>query len=162
MIFTSKTNQNKYITQTQPQTQMQTQIQLQTQPQIQTQIQTQTGNHEIGTELCKSAFAELLLKTQHKAIILKFGAEWCGPCKQIDPLVHQLMAQMPEDIKCYVLDIDDENSFDLYAFLKSKRMVNGVPVLLCYKQGNVSWVPNEVVVGANPDHVRAFFERCLL
>jgi len=119
------------------------------------------ANNQIITELSKAAFAEELQKNE-RAILIKFGAEWCGPCKQIDPLVHLLMRQMPADIKCYVLDIDDEASFDLYAFLKSKRMVNGVPVLLCYKKGNLSWVPSDVIVGANPEHVKAFFERALL
>jgi len=123
---------------------------------------TPTGEiNQIITELSKAAFAEELQKNE-RAILIKFGAEWCGPCKQIDPLVHLLMRQMPSDIKCYVLDIDDEASFDLYAFLKSKRMVNGVPVLLCYKKGNLSWVPSDVIVGANPEHVKAFFERALL
>ena len=125
-------------------------------------IPTPTGEiNQIMTELSKAAFAEELQKNE-RAILIKFGAEWCGPCKQIDPLVHQLMRQMPLNIKCYVLDIDDEASFDLYAFLKSKRMVNGVPVLLCYKKGNLSWVPTDVIVGANPEHVKAIFERALI
>jgi hypothetical protein len=72
------------------------------------------------------------------------------------------MSQMPEDVQCFVLDIDDEASFDLYAFLKSKRMVNGVPVLLAYKAGNVSWVPDDVTVGANTENVHLFFQRRLI
>jgi hypothetical protein len=35
-----------------------------------------------------------------------------------------------------IIDIDD--NFEIYAFLKSKKMVNGVPVILCYKKGNQS------------------------
>jgi hypothetical protein len=60
-----------------------------------------------------------------------------------------------------VLDIDEEGAFDLYAFLKSKRMVNGVPVLICYKKGNLTWVPDDVVVGANVEAIQALFQKCL-
>ena len=160
MIFTNSqpTNTNKSNPPTATATATATTNQSNTNP----NKSTPTGEiNQIFTELSKAGFAEELQKNE-RAILIKFGAEWCGPCKQIDPLVHQLMRQMPLDIKCYVLDIDDEASFDLYAFLKSKRMVNGVPVLLCYKKGNLSWVPNDVIVGANPEHVRAFFERSLL
>jgi thiol-disulfide isomerase/thioredoxin len=116
----------------------------------------------VKTELSKADFIELLTKHNTNSVVIKFGAEWCGPCKQIDPYIYQYMSQMPEDVQCFVLDIDDEASFDLYAFLKSKRMVNGVPVLLAYKAGNVSWVPDDVTVGANSENVHLFFQRRLI
>ena len=111
------------------------------------------------TSMSKAEFGEYLQKNAG-AIVIKFGAEWCGPCKQIEAQVYSLMAQMPAEIVCAVLDIDEEASFDLYAFLKSKRMVNGVPALLCYKKGNVSWIPDDVVVGANVTAIQALFEKC--
>jgi thioredoxin 1 len=112
------------------------------------------------TSMNKAEFGESL-KNNTGAVIIKFGAEWCGPCKQIESQVYTLMAQMPTEIMCAVLDIDDEASFDLYAFLKSKRMVNGVPALLCYKKGNMSWVPDDTVVGANAAAIQALFQKCL-
>lgn len=92
------------------------------------------------------------------ALIIKFGAEWCGPCKRIDPLVKDQMTNLPATIKGAIIDIDE--NLELYAFLKSKRQVNGVPVILCYKKGNLTWVPDLVVVGADNNQINAFFENC--
>lgn len=108
------------------------------------------------TSMTKAEFAQCL-QNNPGAIVIKFGAEWCGPCKQIEAQVYAHMAKMPTEIMCCVLDIDEEGAFDLYAFLKSKRMVNGVPAILCYKKGNLSWVPDDVVVGANVLGIDALF-----
>ena len=54
-------------------------------------------------------------------------------------------------------DIDD--AFDLYAFLKSKKIVNGVPAILAYKVGNVGYAPDDVVIGADTSQVKMFFQR---
>jgi thiol-disulfide isomerase/thioredoxin len=111
------------------------------------------------TTMSKDVFVKHLQENTG-AILLKFGAEWCGPCKQIEPLVYDLMSKVPDNVVCACLDIDEEENFDLYAFLKSKRMVNGVPVILCYIKGNVSWIPNDVVVGANSADIIKLFNKC--
>ena len=92
-------------------------------------------------------------------IIIKLGAEWCGPCKTIHGLVYKCFQQMPDNILC--ADIDVDKNFDLYTFLKSKRMVNGIPAILAYYKDNTSYVPSDSVVGANPMKVQEFFTRCL-
>ena len=38
-------------------------------------------------------------------------------------------------------------------------MVNGIPVILCYKQGNNTFIPDDVVTGANPNELHSFFTR---
>jgi hypothetical protein len=70
------------------------------------------------------------------------------------------MSQFPHTIQGAIIDIDD--NFEIYAFLKSKRVVNGVPVILCYKKGNLNYVPNDVVVGADVNQINMFFSRCLV
>jgi len=62
------------------------------------------------TQMTKAEFGEHLQRNQG-ALVIKFGAEWCGPCKQIEAQVYGLMAQMPTEISCSVLDIDEEGAF---------------------------------------------------
>lgn len=91
-------------------------------------------------------------------IILKLGATWCGPCEKIKHVVHGFFATSPDNVVCG--DIDVDHSFDFYSFLKSKKMVNGIPVLLCYKKGNQTYIPDDSVTGADPTELHKFFRRC--
>lgn len=105
----------------------------------------------------RHAFMNLL---QHNTgiIVLKFGATWCGPCKLIEAAVNEFFASSPVEVICG--DIDVDQSFDVYSFLKSKKMVNGIPVLLCYKKGNTSFIPDDMVTGADSKELHLFFSRC--
>jgi hypothetical protein len=91
-------------------------------------------------------------------IILKLGATWCGPCNLIRDVVHGFFATSPPEVICGDIDVDE--SFDFYAMLKSKKMVNGIPVILCYKKGNTTFIPDDSVTGADPVALNAFFKRC--
>ena len=92
-------------------------------------------------------------------IIIKFGATWCGPCKLVDAQVHNWLDKMPETVQSFVIDIDE--CFELYAFLKTKKMVNGIPVILCYDKGNLNYIPSDSIIGADKVGIDAFFQRCL-
>ena len=105
----------------------------------------------------REAFLHLLTNNPG-LIILKLGATWCGPCKQIEHVVHGFFATSPPEVVCADIDVDE--SFDFYSFLKSKKMVNGIPVLLCYKKGSQTFVPDDMVTGAEPQALDAFFRRC--
>jgi len=116
------------------------------------------SSKEILTTLDKKSFAEILQQnTGH--FIVKFGAEWCGPCKQIEGMVKEWMGKMPPQVKCAIIDVDD--NFEIYAFLKSKRMVNGIPVILSYNSGNLTHIPNDVIVGADVTQINTFFMNIL-
>ncbi len=109
-------------------------------------------------EFSRSDFEELLRQNPGK-VVLKFGATWCGPCKVIEPHVNQWFSKMPATVRCATIDVDE--SFDLYGALKSKRQINGIPAILCFNKGNLSYIPDMTVVGADVEQVNMFFKHVL-
>ena len=105
----------------------------------------------------RAHFAELL-KSNPGLLIIKFGAEWCGPCKLIENDVKNYFNNMPDNVQCAIIDVDE--SFDVYSFLKSKKMVNGIPVVLAYYKGNFNYIPDTSVIGADKKQLLAFFQEC--
>jgi thioredoxin 1 len=113
---------------------------------------------EIISEIPDRTSLFYLLDHNPGLIIIKLGATWCGPCKQIQPIVNGFFASSPPEVIC--ADIDVDRCMDLYAFLKSKKMVNGIPVILCYKKGNATYIPDDSIIGSDPNQLHLFFQRC--
>lgn len=111
----------------------------------------------IKTEIPNKVAFQETLERNPGLIIIKFGAEWCGPCKKIEAHVKILMSKMPDNTQCYIIDVDE--SLEVYSFLKNKKMVNGIPAILAYYAGNVSYIPDDSVIGADVVKVNEFFER---
>lgn len=99
-----------------------------------------------------------LLRVNPGLVIIKLGATWCGPCKAIAPVVHAFFASSPQNVVCADIDVDE--SFDLYAVFKQKKMVNGIPVIMVFKKGNISFIPDDSVTGSGAPELDAFFKRC--
>lgn len=101
-----------------------------------------------------------LLQNNPGLIIIKLGATWCGPCKRIKPVLDAFFASSPDNVLCCDIDVDE--CTDLYSYLKSKKMVNGIPVILCWKKGNLAYIPDDSITGADPVELDKFFKRCAL
>lgn len=72
-----------------------------------------------NTELLK------LVEGKEKAII-KFGAEWCGPCKAMKPLLSEL-----ESDEITVIDVDVDVDWEL----ADVYSVRSIPLLLYFING---------------------------
>ena len=92
-------------------------------------------------------------------IFIKFGAEWCGPCKLIENYVHQRFSNMPPNVQTVIIDVDE--NFDVYAYLKNKKIVKTIPSILCYQKGNTHFAPDDVISDSNEDNVKQFLDNCL-
>ena len=111
-------------------------------------------NKLINVIASREEFQDLLNNNEH-VIVFKFGAVWCKPCQIIKKHVEDCVSMMHKNVTCLDLDVDDP--FDLYAYLKSKKQVNGIPCLLAYKKGNVSFAPDESISGTNIADISNFF-----
>ena len=100
---------------------------------------------------------------KNQLIILKFTADWCGPCKKIEPICKEYINNLPETIIFHEIDIDE--SLDLYVKLKKHKMLNGIPALLAFTPGkdiDDHWyVPAECHLGGDEAGVKKFFENCM-
>jgi thioredoxin 1 len=96
----------------------------------------------------------------NEMIIIKFTADWCAPCRSIKDLVEESIKELPNSIKFQEIDIDE--SLELYAKFKSKKMVNGIPAILAFKYGEKEhwYIPDDSVMGGNKEEIRKFFARC--
>jgi thiol-disulfide isomerase/thioredoxin len=113
---------------------------------------------EIISEIASRDVFFHILKNNPGLVVIKFGAKWCGPCKNIHNVVQGFFLTSPVDVVCADIDVDE--CFDLYSFLKSKKMVNGIPAILCYQKGNHTFISDDAVTGADPVLLHSFFKRC--
>ena len=116
--------------------------------------------------LCEISKDELINFQNNAAatqiVLIKFGAEWCGPCQRIKTLCYEYFARLPKNITC--IDVDIDEYIELYVALKSKKMVKGIPTLLAYYGGEREhwFIPNDSVSGADPKEIANFFNRCII
>ena len=64
-------------------------------------------------------------------VLVDFSATWCGPCKQIAPLVEQLADEYDGKVKVTKVDIDESPGS------ASKYGIRGVPTLMVFKGGEL-------------------------
>jgi thioredoxin 1 len=87
-----------------------------------------------------------------KLVLVDFWAEWCAPCRKVDPLLAEIATEMADKVEIVKLNID-ENPETTMAY-----RVMSVPTLTIFKGGE----PVKSIAGAKPkgDLVR-FIESAL-
>jgi len=106
----------------------------------------------------RNAFLQLL-KENPGVLIFKFTADWCKPCQIIKQYVDAHFERISsERIKCIEVNVDE--AFDLFAFMKTKKMMKGIPTMLAYKKGNTNFAQDDSISGAELNEVNDFIARC--
>ena len=86
-----------------------------------------------------SDFEEKVIKAA-TPVLVDFGADWCGPCRLIGPLLEELAPEYEGRLTIAKLDVDKNRETAI------KYGVQGIPSLILFKDGKVA----DQVVGALP------------
>lgn len=69
----------------------------------------------------------------NKPVLVDFGAEWCPPCKKMEPVIAQLKNEAADKYK--VISVDGATQIDIQKQLK----IDAFPVFIVYKNGKEVW-----------------------
>ena len=64
-------------------------------------------------------------------ILIDFWAEWCGPCKQIGPILEEIGNSKKDKLKIFKLNVDENPQ------TPQKFGVRGIPTLMLFKNGKL-------------------------
>ena len=75
-------------------------------------------------------FEREVLKSD-RPVIVDFFAEWCGPCRQIAPIIEQLAVAYGGKVKIAKLDVDES------PLTAGRYNIRSIPMVLAFKNGQV-------------------------
>lgn len=90
-------------------------------------------------EITDQNFAQEV-EDQEGVVLLDLWAEWCGPCKMLEPIIEEIADEYGDQIRVGKLDVDQNQG------VAQKLGVRSIPTVLFFKDGKQV----DGVVGAVP------------
>ena len=83
---------------------------------------------------------------KHDVVIVKFKAEWCGPCKKVAPHIKTLMEKFNK-INYVEVDVDDGSNSASYLRIRT------IPTIISYLKGDI----HEILSSSKTSDITQFF-----
>lgn len=73
------------------------------------------------------------LVASKKSVIVDFHAEWCGPCKQLSPILEQFVKEQKGTVELIKIDVDQNQE------LAKALQIDAIPYVERYENGALTW-----------------------
>ena len=64
-----------------------------------------------------------------KPVLLDFYADWCGPCKMLAPVLHEIAEENADTLRVGKINVDEQME------LAMRFQVSSIPMLVVFKDG---------------------------
>ena len=93
---------------------------------------------------------DVLEASRHQPVLVDFWAPWCGPCKQLQPIIEKVVRESAGRVKLVKLNIDDHPS------IPGQLGIQSIPAVIAFVGGR----PVDGFMGAVPEsQIRAFIDK---
>jgi len=93
---------------------------------------------------------DVIEESRRQPVLVDFWAEWCGPCKQLTPVLEKAVKAAKGKVKLVKMDIDKHPA------IPGQMGIQSIPAVIAFVNGQ----PADGFLGALPDgQVTAFIER---
>ena len=102
-------------------------------------------------QLQEQNFNEAISKAKGP-VLVDFWAEWCGPCKMMNPVLENLAGELDGSVVIAKLNVDESPE------IAQRYNVRGIPTLLLFNNGELV---AQRTGAASQQQVKAFIEQSL-
>ncbi|RSS82898.1 co-chaperone YbbN [Streptomyces sp. WAC06614] len=93
-------------------------------------------------EVTDATFAAEVLAERDRPVLVEFTADWCGPCRQLAPVLSALAADQADRLKIVQIDVDHNPEVTL------RHGVLSAPTMIVFQGGE----PVRSMVGTRTKH----------